>query len=100
MPFFFLLEASHGTRSSFLLHHRLDHQPSDCPRAGALNMAFDPAHDQVVQSNPLLVRLFSALSMNRACDLHQRLQAGRTDPETRQLLRQALALSKQEQAAN
>ena len=69
-------------------------------RAGALTMAFDPAHDQVVQSKPRLVRLFSALSMNRACDLHQRLQAGRTDPETRQLLRQALALSKQEQAAN
>ena len=69
-------------------------------RAGALNMAFDPAHDQVVQSNALLVRLFSALSMARACDLHQRLQAGRTDPETRQLLRRALTLSKQEQAAN
>ena len=69
-------------------------------RAGALTMASDPAHDQVVQSKPRLVRLFSALSMNRACDLHQRLQAGRTDPETRQMLRRALILSSQEQAAN
>jgi hypothetical protein len=56
-------------------------------------MALDPAQDAIVQSNPLLVRLFKALPIAPACDLHQRLQAGRTDPETRTLLRRALALS-------
>ena len=58
-------------------------------------MALDPALDEIVKSNPMLVRLFRALPIAPACDLHQRLQAGRTDPETRTLLRKALALSQQ-----
>jgi hypothetical protein len=56
-------------------------------------MALDPAQEAIVPSNPLLDRLFKALPIAPACDLHQRLQAGRTDPETRTLLRRALALS-------
>ena len=56
-------------------------------------MTLDPAADEIVKSNPVLVRLFRALPIALACDLHQRLQAGRTDPETRTLLRRALALS-------
>ncbi|EXI63867.1 MAG: hypothetical protein AW08_03881 [Candidatus Accumulibacter adjunctus] len=62
-------------------------------------MALDPALDEIVKSNPMLVRLFRALPIAPACDLHQRLQAGRTDPETRTLLRKALALSQQGRAA-
>lgn len=62
-------------------------------------MALDPALDEIVKSNPMLVRLFRALPIAPACDLHQRLQAGRTDPETRTLLRKALALSQQARAA-
>ena len=62
-------------------------------------MALDPALDEIVKSNPMLVRLFRALPIAPACDLHQRLQAGRTDPETRTLLRRALVLSQQGRAA-
>ena len=62
-------------------------------------MALDPALDEIVKSNPMLVRLFRALPIAPACDLHQRLQAGRTDPETRTLLRKALALSQQGRTA-
>ena len=62
-------------------------------------MALDPALDEIVKSNPVLVRLFRALPIAPACDLHQRLQAGRTDPETRKLLRRALALSQQARTA-
>jgi hypothetical protein len=76
-----------------LLHLWLDHQPANRPRTGALTMALDPAQEAIVPSNPLLDRLFKALPIAPACDLHQRLQAGRTDPETRTLLRRALALS-------
>jgi len=59
----------------------------------------DPAADEIVKSNPMLVRLFRALPIGPACDLHQRLQAGHTDPETRTLLRKALVLSQQGRAA-
>ena len=48
-----------------------------------------------MKSNPFFVRLFDPLPMASACDLYQRLKAGRTDPETRDMLRKALALSKQ-----
>lgn len=56
-------------------------------------MALDPSLDEIVTSNPMLVRLFRALPIAPACDLHQRLQAGRNDSETRTLLRKALVLS-------
>ena len=79
--------------SDGLRYRRLDHQPSDRSRSGALTMALNPVHDKIVPYPPVLVRLFMALPIAQACDLHQRLQAGRTDPETRALLRRALALS-------
>ena len=62
-------------------------------------MILDPAADEIVKSNPVLVRLFRALPIAPACDLHQRLQAGRADPETRTLLRKARALSQQARTA-
>jgi len=46
-----------------------------------------------VKSNPFIVRLFDPLPMVFACDLYQRLKAGKTDPETRDMLRKALVLS-------
>ena len=81
-------------------HLRLEHQPANRPRSGALTMALDPAQDAIVPSNPLLDRLFKALPIAPACDLHQRLQAGRTDPETRTLLRKAIALAQQARTAD
>lgn len=48
-----------------------------------------------MKSNPFIVRLFDPLPMAFACDLYQRLKDGRTDPETRDMLRKALVLSRQ-----
>ncbi len=48
-----------------------------------------------MKSNPYIVHLYDSLPMNFACDLFQRLKAGKTDPETRNMLRKALALYKQ-----
>lgn len=48
-----------------------------------------------MKSNPYIVHLYDSLPMNYACELFQRLKAGKTDPETRSMLRKALALSKQ-----
>ncbi len=45
--------------------------------------------------NPYLFRIFSVLPLAHAWDLHKRLKAGRTDPETRRLLRKVLAPSRQ-----
>lgn len=38
-------------------------------------------------------QLFRALPLSQASDLHQRIRAGRTDPETRGMLRRALRLA-------
>jgi len=47
-----------------------------------------------MKSNPYIVHLYESLPINFACDLFQRLKAGKTDPETRSMLRKALVLSK------
>ena len=44
--------------------------------------------------NPYLVRLFDPLPMVFACDLYQRLKAGRRDPETRDMLLKALDIAR------
>jgi len=51
-----------------------------------------------MKSHPFIVQFFAPLPMAFACDLyqrHQRLKEGRTDPETRDMIRKALSMSKQ-----
>ena len=47
-----------------------------------------------MKSHPIIVQFFDPLPMAFACDLYQRLKEGRTDPETRDMIRKALSLSK------
>jgi len=41
-------------------------------------------------SNHLLKRLYRSIPFSMACELHRRLQAGCTAPDTRKMLRDAL----------
>lgn len=58
-------------------------------------MTLNQTQEDLLETAQPLRRLFEVLPMARACDLHQRLQAGRTDRETRELLRTALSLCEQ-----
>jgi hypothetical protein len=50
--------------------------------------------EKIMKLNPYLVRLFDPLPMAFACDLYQRLKAGRRDPETRDMLLKALDIAR------
>ncbi|MFA7175433.1 MAG: hypothetical protein WC340_18810 [Kiritimatiellia bacterium] len=44
----------------------------------------------MTKKHPILARLYQNIPFAVACKLHQRLRAGCTAPETRQLLRMAM----------
>ena len=74
---------------------KLDETAQHTATKGPTIMTLNQTQEDFLETTPLLSRLFEALPMARACDLHQRLQAGQTDRETRELLRTALALCEQ-----
>ena len=74
---------------------KLDETAQHTTPEGLTLMTLNQTQEDLLETTPLLSRLFEVLPMARACDLHQRLQAGRTDRETRELLRTALSLCEQ-----